>query len=108
MHNYIISRRDQDPAQIVLQGIHAALVCRAVPDEDALVFLTVVDEKELLELADQIEDSLKPYRYTEEINTSTGDVRDELNAIAVRQVQERDRHLFRHLKKWKLPELAAV
>lgn len=101
MHNYIIARGDQDPTQIVLQAIHAALVCRAVPDEDALVFLLAKNEKELVALADLLEDDLHPYRYSEDDGV--------VNAVAFRGVHDYQRKHFRKLEKWCLPllEMAA-
>lgn len=111
LHNYVISRLDQDPKQIVLQAIHAAFVCRAVPDEDALVFLVAKNEAELIEIANKLEDDLAPYRYCERENEDDETSRQVLNAVAFRGVHPEQRKYFRKFEKWDLPsavvELAA-
>lgn len=93
MHNYIVSRADQDQTQVALQAIHAALACPVVPSEDALVFLTVPDEATLIDLASQAECTLEPYRYAED---------GKLNAVVFRRVAPDQRSYFQALQKWKL------
>lgn len=93
MHNYVISRLDQEPAQVVLQAIHAALVCPPVPAEDALVFVTTDTELELTGLVDSLDLVLEPYRYCED---------GHLNAVVFRRVPPEHRQRFKGLKKWEL------
>jgi len=98
-HNYIIVRSDLDPAQQVLQGLHAALISRASAPDDALVFLLAPDEAALADIANKHEDELRPYRYHEP-KEEGGE--DELNAVAFIGVHQDQRRYFRQFKMWKI------